>query len=204
MNYKIEMAIKRTVYILLLVGILTGLYLYVAKFIKGELLMRVLIVYLVVYVIYLLSVRMTILNKAVIRSIFIIILIATNVFYLRYTFNIDLSILVVPKDFKGRVQIVTGDAASIKIIRPFNGVVLLNIDASGKINTASALNIKFNRLIIAEKSGDKLKVNNQLELGNIEWRDDKESGGKVIWGVVRDKSSNDYKDRGEVGYIMKH
>ena len=108
---------------------------------------------------------MTILNKAVIRSIFIIILIATNVFYLRYTFNIDLSILVVPRDFKGRVQIVTGDAASTKIIRPFNGVVLLNIDASGKINTASALNIKFNRLIIAEKSGDKLKVNNQLELG---------------------------------------
>ncbi|WP_288883139.1 hypothetical protein [Pedobacter panaciterrae] len=45
MNYKIEMAIKRTVYILLLLGILTGLYLYVAKFIKGELLMRVLTVY---------------------------------------------------------------------------------------------------------------------------------------------------------------
>jgi len=46
----------------------------------------------------------------------------------------------------------------------FNGVVLLNIDASGKINTVFALNINFNRLIIAEKSGDKLKVNNQLEL----------------------------------------
>ncbi len=147
-------------WILTFLGVLILLSEYFVGFISSKILLRGFVIYFLSLFFYLLVDRF--LNKIFfIKIIFIVATIFLSVFYLRYAFITDLAIIVIPKDYKGKIYLTTEDEKSIKTVRQLDGIILIILDNKGVFKTKSKLDLDFTKIAIVEQSKDSLYSNNR-------------------------------------------
>ncbi|MGX5689538.1 hypothetical protein [Arcticibacter tournemirensis] len=142
------------IFSLLALGAIIVLWLYLGNYITLSLLLRALSIYMILLVGYVLSTLY--IKKALLKWVFIALLMVANIFYVRFFYVADLCILLVPEDFTGNISITMKVDSSKNEIRPLNGVVTFELLNNPRIQTRSNFDVKFTSITIAKGSKDTL------------------------------------------------
>ncbi|WP_461452020.1 hypothetical protein [Mucilaginibacter sp.] len=105
-------------------------------------------------------------KKVLVKLCICIFILFADYTYLTFLYTIDITILVVPENFKGNLTVLFGNKLSRNKIKPCNKILLIATNEKGEFVTSSKYELPLNTIIVAEEKRNKLDYSKKLILNN--------------------------------------
>jgi hypothetical protein len=140
---------------------------WIFNFINVEVMTRLIIIAAFLFIVNLLLNKIKLLNKLVLHIILFLGIITINIVDLGFFYKVNIAVIIVPPNYVGKLVIKLNDAKSTYYVKPFNKIIYIKIDSTGKCFIRSSFSFPFNHVAIAEFRNHHLVFNKSHILLNL-------------------------------------
>lgn len=137
---------------------------FIGNYISQGIFFHCLCVLGIIAIINLVTSRIKRMNKLGVKILICIFIIFVNYNYSQFLYKIDSTILIVPENFTGNVEILFGSQFSNISVKPYDNHLIMKINKGGRFETRSKYKIALNAILVVELKNRKVNFAQKLSL----------------------------------------
>jgi hypothetical protein len=107
-----------------------------------------------------------VIDKFIVNIAICLFMLFINYGYAQFFYEINVTLLIVPENYKGNISVLLGSLSNNNSIRPLNKTLTIRINKNGTFQTSSKYKIALNTVIVAEEKNKEIDFSKKLLLNN--------------------------------------